>query len=174
MPGNAQQTRPAVFRRTEIGVGSATLQEDVRDGRVGLDIVQYGGALERADLRRERRFEARIAALAFERFQQRGLLPALVRARARLRREIEIHAAALNVRAQPTVLVGRVQNLIQMLDEVTVFAANVDPAALGADGAGGNQAALDQPERIVLHDDAVLAGAGLGLVGVDHDILRFG
>ena len=61
-----------------------------------------------------------------------------------------------------------------MLDQVTVFAANVDPAALGADGAGGNQAALDQPERIVLQNDAVLAGARLGLVGVDHDILRLG
>src|SRR5207253_3910527 len=36
----------------------------------------------------------------------------------------------------------------------------------------GNQAALNQEMRIVPHDLAVLAGAGLGLVGVDHEIMR--
>src|SRR5690606_26882619 len=33
-------------------------------------------------------------------------------------------------------------------------------------------AALDEEMRIVPHDLAVLAGAGLGLVGVDHEIAR--
>src|SRR5262249_9738479 len=36
----------------------------------------------------------------------------------------------------------------------------------------GDQAALDEEMRIVPHDLAVLAGTGLGLVGIDHEIAR--
>jgi hypothetical protein len=39
-------------------------------------------------------------------------------------------------------------------------------------GAGGQQAALDQMVRIVPQDFAVLAGAGLGFVGVDNQVMR--
>jgi hypothetical protein len=36
----------------------------------------------------------------------------------------------------------------------------------------GDQAALDQRVRIVAHDVAVLAGARLGFVGIDDEIMR--
>src|SRR5262249_43832784 len=52
------------------------------------------------------------------------------------------------------------------------LAADVDVARLGPHGAPGYQAALDQEMRIVPHDLAVLAGAGLRLVGIDHEIMR--
>src|SRR6185437_13137964 len=39
-------------------------------------------------------------------------------------------------------------------------------------GEGGEEGALDQKLRIVAHDVAVLAGAGLGLIGIDHEITR--
>ena len=45
-------------------------------------------------------------------------------------------------------------------------------AVLRAHGEAGDQAALDEGVRIVPHDLAVLAGAGLGLVGVDDEIVR--
>ena len=38
--------------------------------------------------------------------------------------------------------------------------------------AAGDQAAFDKKMRIVPHDLAILAGAGLGLVGVDHEVVR--
>jgi hypothetical protein len=41
-----------------------------------------------------------------------------------------------------------------------------------AHGETGDQAALDQRVRIVAHDVAVLAGAGLGLIGIDDEIVR--
>src|SRR5260370_364685 len=40
-----------------------------------------------------------------------------------------------------------------------------------AHGEAGDQAALDEKVRIVPHDIAVLAGPGLGLIGVDHKIM---
>ena len=41
-----------------------------------------------------------------------------------------------------------------------------------AHGEAGDQAAFDQLVRIVAHDIAVLAGARLALVGIDHQIMR--
>src|SRR4029077_3680455 len=38
--------------------------------------------------------------------------------------------------------------------------------------AAGDQAALDEKMRIVPHDLAIFAGAGLRLVGIDHEIMR--
>ncbi len=36
----------------------------------------------------------------------------------------------------------------------------------------GDHAALDQQMRVMAHDLAILAGAGLRLVGIDHEIVR--
>src|SRR5262249_928995 len=52
------------------------------------------------------------------------------------------------------------------------FAADVDEAGMSSHGEAGDQAAFDQKMRVVAHDLAVLAGAGLGFVGVDHEIMR--
>ena len=49
---------------------------------------------------------------------------------------------------------------------------HIDVAGVRAHGEAGDQAALDQQMRIVPHDLAVLAGAGLGLVGIDDEIAR--
>ena len=53
-----------------------------------------------------------------------------------------------------------------------VFAADIDVGGVRTHGEGGEEAALDQEMRIMPHDLAVLAGAGLGFVGVDHEIVR--
>src|SRR5262249_34449565 len=52
------------------------------------------------------------------------------------------------------------------------FAADIDEAGMRAHGEAGDQAALDQEMRFVAHDLAILAGAGLGFIGVDHEIMR--
>ena len=52
------------------------------------------------------------------------------------------------------------------------LAANIDVGDMRAHGEGGEQRALDQQLRIVAHDVPVLAGAGLGLIGIDHEIVR--
>ena len=41
-----------------------------------------------------------------------------------------------------------------------------------AHGEGGEQRAFDQELRIVPHDVPILASAGLGFVGIDHEIVR--
>src|SRR6202011_3770950 len=52
------------------------------------------------------------------------------------------------------------------------FAAHVNIAGMRAHREAREQAALDQQMWIVPHDLAILAGAGFGLVGIDHEIAR--
>ena len=88
--GEAEQPRAAVLRRAERREPVAAVENDGGNRGERLDVVEDGGALERARDGRKRRLEARIAALAFERFEQRRFLAALVSAGAGVRVQIEI------------------------------------------------------------------------------------
>ena len=85
--------------------------------------------------------------------------------------EVEIPAVHI-VLADQLGLVGLVDRGLQTFTLADEFAADIDVAGVGAHGAAGDQAALDQEMRIVPHDLAVFAGAGLGFVGIDHQIMR--
>ena len=68
--------------------------------------------------------------------------------------------------------IGLVDRRLQALALEDEFAAQIDIGRRGPHGETGDQAAFDQQMRIVAHDLAVLAGAGLGFVGVDDEIGR--
>ena len=53
-----------------------------------------------------------------------------------------------------------------------VLAADVDEDVLRLDPPRRDQAALEEPERDAQHDLAVLERPGLGLVGVDDEVVR--
>ncbi len=74
------------------------------------------------------------------------------------------HAAALR----------RLDRLAQHSDGDRIFGAAIDVALGGADGDAGNGHALDQDERIALHDHAVGEGAAVALVGVADDVFLCG
>ncbi len=87
--------------------------------------------------------------------------------------DIEVERPAVDVvLADQLGLVGLVDRRLKALALENVFAAHVDVGGVGAHREGGEQAALDQRVRIVAQDFAVLAGAGLGFVGVDDEIMR--
>ena len=100
--GDAKQPRAAVFRRAATW---RTILRRVRRMMAGtaterFHIVDNGRAAVEADNGREGRLDARIAALAFERFHQRGFFAAFVCARAGVSEQVEIEADAENVFAQ--------------------------------------------------------------------------
>ena len=87
--------------------------------------------------------------------------------------DVEIEVPAVDVvLADQLGLIGLVDRGLQALALADELAADVDVAGVRAHGEAGDQAALDQQMRIVPHDLAVLAGAGLGLVGIDDEIVR--
>ena len=52
------------------------------------------------------------------------------------------------------------------------FATDIDVANMSLHGEGGDEATFNELLRIIAHDLAVLAGAGLGFVGIDHEVMR--
>ncbi len=86
--------------------------------------------------------------------------------------EVEVEAGAAGVLAEQLGFVGLVDRGLQPLALADELAAYIDVTGIGAHREAGDQAALDEQVRIVPHDLAVFAGAGLGLVGVDDEIMR--
>ena len=162
---------PVLFGRPMPANQARAAAHDVGHLRDRLDVVDRGRAAVEAHVGRERRLEPRLALLAFEAFEQRGLLAADIGAGAVM--DVEVEVAAVDVvLADQLGLVGLVDRGLQALALADELAAHVDVAGVRAHREAGDQAALDQEMRIVPHDLAVLAGAGLGLVGIDHEIVR--
>src|SRR5690606_11849591 len=161
-----------VVRAAEAGEPGGAAAQDGRDDRDGLDVVDRGRPAVHADRGRKRRLEARLAHLAFEALEQRGLLAADVGAGTPVQTDLEVVARAAGVAADQARVVRLVDRRLQDLRLAHVFAADVDVAVGRAHADAGEQAALDQLVRIVAHDLPVLAGAGLALVGVDHEVDR--
>ena len=138
---------------------------------IDFDVVDRGRRAVEAGVRRERRLQARLALLAFEAFEQRRLLAADVGAGAVMDVALEIPAVDV-VLADQLGGIGFVDRGLEALAFADEFAAHVDVAGVRPHRERGDEAAFDQQVRIVPHDLAVLARAGLGFVGVDDEIGR--
>ena len=87
--------------------------------------------------------------------------------------DVEVERPAVDiVLADEFGLVGLVDRCLEILAFEDVFAAQVNVSRMGPHAERGDQRAFYQRMRIVAHDLAVFAGAGLGLVGVDDKIVR--
>ena len=85
--------------------------------------------------------------------------------------DLEIVAVDVVLADQPG-LIGLVDGALQRLALADELAAHIDVGGDRAHGEAGDQAAFDQRVRVVAQDVAVLAGAGLGFVGIDDEIGR--
>ena len=117
---------------TAIPVDAVT--HHVRDVGDGLHIVDDGGPAVQALDGRERRLHARVAAIAFQAGQQRGLFAALIRACAAMDDDVEFLACAEDVVAQVAFCFGFLDCLHQTRVREVVFAANVDEGRFGLNG----------------------------------------
>ena len=128
-----------------------------------------------AEVRRERRLEARLAGLALERLEERRLLAADVRAGAGDGMQVEVDAGALDVLAEEPGRIGfrerRLEPRIGLREEL---AADVVVADGRAHGVAADRHALDHRVRVEAQDVAVVAGARLALVRVADDVLLAG
>ena len=127
-----------------------------------LDVVDRGRLPEQADLDRERRLRARLAAVALDRLEERRLLAADVCAGA----DPELELESVQLRR------ARVDRVLQPLVGERVLGADVEEAAFAARREARDRHRLDHRERIRLHQHAVLERAGLRLVGVADDVVR--
>ena len=147
----------------------AAVENDRHRGE-GDHIVDDGGLAEQALNRRQRRLEAHLAALAFQRLQQRGLLAADVGAGAQAHFEIEALAAAQKILTQVVRRISRVYRRLERNLRVRVLPAQIDVAPRGAGREPRDRHALDQHEGIALHQHAIGERARIALIGIADDV----
>src|SRR6516165_6268978 len=169
--GNAEQLGAGIVRPPDAGEPGGAAPRNVRHHRDRFHVVDRGRTAVDADIGRKRRFQARLALLAFEAFQERRLLAADIGPGTVVDDDVERKAVDV-VLADEIGRIGLVHRRLQALAFANKFAADIDETGMRTHGETGDQAALDQEVRIVAHDLAVLAGAGLGFIGVDHEIMR--
>lgn len=155
------------------GVDARIVEQKVRHERQRLDIVEAGRAGEDAADLDERRLHARAARLALNRADQGGALAADVGAGTRVEVDVEVKAAAEDVRAEEAVIL-RLADCVQEQRAVAgVLRAHVDEAVRGAYDVGCDDHGLDEIERVVADELAVLEGRRFALVGIADDDLAF-
>jgi hypothetical protein len=144
----------------------------VGDVREGLDVVDGGRHAEGAVLRGKGRLLARLPLLSLQRFEQARLFPADVCAGAAHDHDVVAEAGAHHVFAEKGAFVGLGDGVFERRRRPRVLAAHVDERLLGAGRPGGDDQAFQQLMGAAFEENAVLEGAGLGLVGVTHEVLR--
>ena len=95
-----EDRRAARAFHAEIREPLRALAQDRRNRRDALRVVDRRRRAVQAEVRRERRLEARLALLALERLEQRRLLAADVRAGADERVDVQVDAGAVDVLAE--------------------------------------------------------------------------
>ena len=163
---------PGRLLGADLGERRAALEHDRHHVDERLDVVDHRRLPEQALDDRERRLVARLAAVALDRAEDRGLLAADVRAGALAHLDVEGEAVAEHVAAEIAPLARLLDRVLDPVLGERILAAHVEVAVLAAGRVRGDRHRLDHGERVALHDHAVLERAGLGLVGVADQVVR--
>src|SRR5216684_6347603 len=170
----AEEARSAILGRAKFGELLSPHKQDVRHGSQRLDIVDDRRAAPQTNHSRERGTNSRNAALAFQRFHQRGLFAYFVSPSAGVPANVEVLPAAEDVLAEKAFRICVGDRFAHNVDEIAVLAANVYEANLRANGQSCDHNTFDYSVRIVFQNQAIFAGAGLALITVDQNVLRLG
>ena len=110
--------------------------------------------------------------LPFDRLEQRGLFAADVRAGAAPDLDVEGRARVRGCSRRAAVAPRLIDGVLHALERQRVLTSDVEVAVLAPGRKRRDGHRFDQRERIALHQDAILEGAGLRLVGVADQIVR--
>jgi hypothetical protein len=168
---HAEEFRPAVLFGAKRRKPLRAAGHHQRHVAERLDVVDRGRALPRALDRREWRLESRLRALAFERLEQRGFLARLVGAGAAMQVDLAVETRTLDVLSDEAGLPGIVDGLLHGREQVLELTANVDVGGFRSNRVAANHAPLDEHVGIALHQEVILEGTRLALVGVADDEL---
>ncbi len=169
-PAELEHDRPPRGFRAARRVPVAALRQNRGDRRKGEHIAHDRRPAVQSFDGRIGRLRAHLSAPPFQRFQQGGLLPADIGARA-------LHDLDL----KPASVVVEHSGARRERDRLShrakgrgIFVPTVEVAPLGPDGARADQHAFDQAKGIPLHDHAIAVGAGIALIRVRDHILPVG
>ena len=144
--------------------------ENPRESHNGFDVVHASRALPCAAHRRERRLQAGLTLLAFERVNKSSFFTANVGACATVNKDIETELGAANVFAEVTGGVCLIQSLVQAFDAGQEFATAVDVGSTATESPSCNNQAFDQAVRIFHHQEVILKGTAFAFVSVHYNV----
>src|SRR4029077_14782933 len=113
--GKTKQTVSCGISGADARVSSTAAADNFRNIDERLDVIYNGRLAEQASLGGERRLVARLAAVALNRIEQRGLFAANVRARASAQLDVKAKALAQDVIAQQSISTSLVDGVPQPL-----------------------------------------------------------
>ena len=148
-----------------------TVEDNLRDVGVGLNVVENGGLLIQTLYSRERRTRTRLAALAFDGGHQSGFLAADERAGAETKLHVKIEAGAENIFAEQTVFTRLVDGNLQTLNRDRILCTDINTTLGSADRVAGDRHGFDQGVRVAFEDGTVHESTGVAFVGVAANIL---
>ena len=172
MSADAKQPRPPIAFAAQLRIGLAPHQQNVRCRSNRLSVVNHRRPAIQPNNSREWRLDTRNAALAFKRLHQRRLFANLIRTRTRLRDDVEVQPRPKNILTEEALRVSIRNSLLHNLQQIPVFAAQIDKAKLRPNRKSRDHRAFNDGVRIFEEDHVILAGAWLGLVAVHQNILR--
>ena len=168
---DGEELGAGVVLAAETSEPGAATAEDGRGHGDGLDVGDRGGAPVEAHVCRERGLQTGLALLALERLDHGSLLTADVRTGTAADVDVEVVAGARGVLADEALGVGLLDGAVEAVGLVPELTTDVDVRGLSAHGEASEESTFDKLVRVVTHDLTVLARAGLGLVGVDDEVL---
>ena len=140
MTGDAEDLGAGVLRPADRAPPRGAAAQDGRRHRDGLDIVDRRRAAIDADRGGEWRLQPRLALLALQALEQRGLLAADIGAGAAMQVDVVVPARAAGILADQPGGIGLVDRDLDVRGFVEELAADVDVAGVGAHGEAGHQA----------------------------------
>ena len=151
-----------------------TLEDDLRDIRISLDVVQDGRFCKQALDSRERRTGSRFAAVAFNRGHQSGFLAADECACAQSQVDIKVKAGAEDILAQQAVFSRLFNRNLQTMDCDRVFSTDIDVTLRSADCITSNRHCFQYDMGVAFQNRTVHECAGVTFVGVAADVFLVG
>merc|ERR1719419_997240 len=165
-------TSPAwILMRSFSGMLISSSSADCRSHGNSLHVGDCGGTPEHSNISRERGLQAGLALLPLQGLDQSRLLSADVGSGPTVDEQVEVVAAAAGVLAKEPSLVGLPDSDLEVAGLVVELSSDVDVSGPSPHGTTSHETALHESVRVVPHDLTVLAGAGLALVSVDHEVL---
>src|SRR5450830_7667 len=160
----------AVVRLADVGVRLCTDLEDERNSSECFGVVDRGWLTVQAETGWERRFEARLALLAFERLQQCGFFAADVGAITMMTVQLEAEVGAEDVVAKETCCTRFFQRFFKTQIRVEDFAVDVVVADRDAHRITADDHAFDQRVRVITNDVAVFECARFAFIAVANEV----
>lgn len=88
--------------------------------------------------------------------------------------DVEVVAGAAGVLANETGFVRLLDGALEHSSLVVELSSDIDVCGGSVHGASSNETALDELVWVLAHNLAVLAGAGLALIGIDDEVAGLG